>query len=92
MISKIEAVSLNVQEIEDVTYQNTCEYDGRTWRWSDNSDPTSFNSFLAEGDSFRLESTAPHIALHVNADKGCTPLVIVEEGYEWVPVYSRKLV
>ncbi len=39
-----------------------------------------------------LASMSPSTALHVNADDGTVPMVIVEEGYEWVPVYSRKLV
>lgn len=31
-------------------------------------------------------------ALHIDVDKeGVIPMVVREQGYEWVPVYTRKL-
>ena len=31
-------------------------------------------------------------ALHIDVDKeGVVPMVVREQGYEWVPVYTRKL-
>ena len=96
MIGKPETVGLNVQDgVIDCTWEGgSTEVGGRLWTWSNNSDPSSFSTTLNTEDIslFTLNGTVPSVALHVNADKGCIPMVIVEEGYEWVPVYSRKLV
>ena len=33
-----------------------------------------------------------NVALHVNVDQeGTIPMVVQEQGYEWTPVYTRKL-
>ena len=49
--------------------------------------------FEPAADTFFFHCTdSPSVALHVNVDKeGTIPMVVQEQGYEWTPVYTRKL-
>lgn len=80
MDDTFELVQLNVQDgVEDCTHIEFA---------------LAGESLFFENHDFRftVSSLSPQVVLHVNADDGTVPMVIVEEGYEWVPVYSRKLV
>lgn len=39
-----------------------------------------------------IQSEVSSVALHIDVDKeGVIPMIVKECGYEWMPVYTRKL-
>ena len=89
--SPYEIVQLNVQDgVEDWT-KPMVVHGNLVGHWIGE---TVFPVTLASGNTlaFALDGTVANAALHVNADDGTVPMVVQEGGYEWVPVYSRKLV
>ena len=43
------------------------------------------------GIGLLFEACSSTITLYVDVDKGNIPMVVKENGYEWTPVYTRKL-
>ena len=55
-------------------------------------DCTPVESVLwTSGIGLLFEACSSTIALYVDVDKGNIPMVVKENGYEWTPVYTRKL-
>ena len=80
--SPYEIVSLNVQDgvIDCTEAEYTVRGYGGGFSITNNS---AFNILTCSSTS---------TVLHVKTNDGTVPMVVEEGGYEWVPVYSRKLV
>ncbi len=82
--SPYEGVSLNVQNgVVDCT-------DAPTQTLVVGGD----NLFVHTGANSTLTFVDPQMetVLHIDVDKdGVVPMVVKEHGYEWTPVYTRKL-
>lgn len=85
MISKPYSRSqINVQRIVGCT-------DAPTQTLAIGGDPIIFTTG-AMGNVLTIADCEQNTALHIDVDKeGVVPMVVREQGYEWVPVYTRKL-